>query len=111
MAIARGLREAMIEAAPAGAGDVRPQSVEDPVALFVGIEAIVEELAQEAAALRSAEADGALHLALLLHISDVIADGGGSQARNGGVLAGVNHVVNAARFEAGGVFDAGCARR
>src|SRR6185503_14011061 len=98
-------REAMIEAAPARACDVRPQSVEDAVALFVGIEAIVEKLAQEAAALRSTEADGSLRLAMLLHISDVIADGGRAQTRHGRILCGIDHVVNAARLEARGVFD------
>jgi hypothetical protein len=55
VAVARRLREAMVEAAAARAGDVRYDAVEHLAVRLVAIEPVVEILAQEAAALRDAE--------------------------------------------------------
>src|SRR5258707_15826731 len=47
LGIARWLRKAMIEAATAGAGYVRDHAVHHLAALLVGIEVLIEEVAQE----------------------------------------------------------------
>ena len=59
--VARRLGEAVVEVAPAGAGDVRDQAVEHRAAVLVGVEALVQEVAQEAPALRDAHPQGGLH--------------------------------------------------
>jgi hypothetical protein len=53
---ARRLGEAVVEEAEAAAGDVGHQAIKDPAARFIGVEAEIEEVPQEAAALRDAEA-------------------------------------------------------
>src|SRR5688572_10930971 len=60
MRVARGLREAMVEAAAAAAGDVRHHAIEDLAMHFVFVEAVIEIGAEETAALRDAERDAAL---------------------------------------------------
>ena len=57
MAVARGLREAVVEAAASGARDVRQHAVKDAPVLLVAIESVIEEGAQKAGALRDAEAE------------------------------------------------------
>ena len=96
MAVARRLTETDIEAAAARAAHVRPHALEDPGALFVRVEAIVQEGAQEAAALRSAEADGPLHHAGLLQVRDIVADGRRTESGNCRILAFVDHLIDAA---------------
>ena len=56
----RRLGEPMVELAPAGAGHVGQQAVEDLPAGFVQVEAQVEEVAQEAPGLRDAKGVGAV---------------------------------------------------
>ena len=78
MTVARRLRESIIEAPFARAGDVRPQSIEYALALLVGIESVVDELAQEPSALRCAErrslaSPARLTRPVFLHVRDVIA--------------------------------------
>jgi len=58
--VARRLGEAVIEEAEAAAGDVRHEAVKDAPPLAVGVEALIKEMAQEAARLRHAEAVGSL---------------------------------------------------
>src|SRR5262245_5742765 len=45
----------LVERAKTGASDVWPDNVEHAAIVFVGVEAVVQELAQEASALRGAE--------------------------------------------------------
>src|SRR5690606_33543724 len=65
MGVARGLRETVIEAASPAAGHMRQHAVDRTPALLVLIEPVVEQRPQEAAALRSPEADRALNGARL----------------------------------------------
>jgi hypothetical protein len=53
--VARRLGEAVVEEAEAAARDVRDQAVKDFAVRLVGVEAEVEEVAEEPAALRDAE--------------------------------------------------------
>ena len=48
-------RETLVEGSPSRTGDVRPHEIEDASIRFVGVEAVVQELTQEASALRNAE--------------------------------------------------------
>ena len=68
MAVARWLGETVIEAAPARPGDVRPHSVENSAILFIAVESVIDKGAQEASALRTAEADGSFHG--VLHVAE-----------------------------------------
>src|SRR5580692_4064436 len=105
----------MIEAATAGAGDVRPNSVEDLAVLFVGIESVVDEGAEEAAALRGAESDGALHeiahvaeqqgRSTILEERDQVADAGRPQPDQSRILRLIDSFVDAGRLESGIEFD------
>src|SRR5262249_935011 len=52
--IARGLCEAVVETAATRTGHVRQHAVERDPAIFVGIEAVVEKVSQEASVLRDA---------------------------------------------------------
>src|ERR1022692_4915775 len=61
MSVAGGLREAVIETTEAAAGHVGHHAVEGCLAALIVVESVLEELAQEASALRDAEADDALH--------------------------------------------------
>ena len=56
---ARWRSEAMVEEAEAAAGDMRNDAVEHAAGRFVGVEAVPKKMAQAAAALRGAKADGA----------------------------------------------------
>ena len=58
--VARRLRETIVEAAAARSGDVREDAVERDPAIFVGVESLVEKVAQEASVLRNAFAVDAL---------------------------------------------------
>src|SRR4029077_7790089 len=51
--VTRGLRETMIETDAAGTSHVRDDTVHDLAALLVGVEVLVEEMAEEAATLRN----------------------------------------------------------
>src|SRR5437879_11161948 len=57
--ISRRLREAKIEAAARGAGDVCQHAIEHPPVALVPVEAVVKERAQKTAALRNPETVGA----------------------------------------------------
>src|SRR5258708_29969653 len=54
------LGKAVVEEAEAAAGDVGHEAVEDLAILFVRVEAFVDEMPQEAPALRDAETDSAI---------------------------------------------------
>src|SRR5262245_52331339 len=112
MSVSRGLREAVIEAAASTAGDVRQDAVEHLPALLIGVEAVVEKRAQESPALRDAEAVGVLDEAALVGQSrhvvartvlekrHEVADRGGSEPNDRGLLRRVHQFVNFAGLEA-----------
>ena len=58
--VARGFGETMIEAAVASTSDVRVDGVEDLPIFFIGVEALIDEVTQEASRLRDAESQSAL---------------------------------------------------
>ena len=55
MRVARRLRETVIEATDARTRDVDQQAIENLAAVFIGIETLVNKMAQEAARLRNAQ--------------------------------------------------------
>src|SRR5438067_1674507 len=55
MAVARRLREPMVEAAPPGAGHLRDDAIEDLAIVFAAVEPVVKIGAEESAALGDAE--------------------------------------------------------
>src|SRR5215207_2889615 len=57
---ASGGCETMVEKSQAATGDMRNDAVENLAALLVGVEPFPEEMPEAAAALRGAEADGAV---------------------------------------------------
>src|SRR5205085_10437675 len=66
LAVPRGLRKAHVETPTARTGDVRPDSIEHFAILLIGVEAVVNKMAQQPPALRCPEADRTLdELALI----------------------------------------------
>ena len=120
MAVARRLGEAMVEASAARSGHVRHHAVEDAAALFIAIETVIKERAQETSALGDAEAVGAFDVVVLVAeqgvVSDAVvkegdevADGGGAEADERRILRLVDQFVDAAGIEAGLQDDVGAA--
>src|SRR6266436_5341974 len=98
LGVAGGLSEAMIEAAAASAGDVGENAVDGDAAFFVGIETLIQKMAEEAAVLRNAFCDDAhggsdAAWALLFCIGGEIAEGGQAKTRDDGISDGVNEFV------------------
>ena len=99
-----GHREAMIEAAAAGAGRRDHQPVERGTAALVGVEPVANELAKEAAALRIAVADHPLqrrrHLAQrralrpVFQIRREVTDGGQAKTSDRRALRPVDGLVD-----------------
>jgi len=81
----------MIEAAAACPGDMRDDSVHHLAALFVGVEVLVEKMAEKAPTLRNAYRVNALHrcggLRIVFQIGEEIADGGEAEADNHGIYS------------------------
>src|SRR5437867_11009537 len=113
MAIARGLRKAMIEAAAAATRYMRHHAVENLASLLVLIEAVVQEGAQEAPALRHAESIGALEVAALIaqhgdvvaavfQERDHVAHRRGAESDYSRIFGRVHQLVDATRLEAFG---------
>ena len=113
VAIARGLGEALVEAAATGAGDVGPNAIEDHFALFISVDALMEKRAQEAAALRRAVADGAFHDLpgygeagrAAFQERDEVANGDHAEAADGGVFGGIDELVRLPGLKAGQHLD------
>jgi hypothetical protein len=103
MSITRGLREALIEAAAAGAADVRPDAVKDLAAVFVGVEALIQKMPQKTAVLRDAKSQRPrqMHSAQrgiggavsIFQKRSEVAHGGEPHTRHNGVLRAVDHLV------------------
>ena len=106
---ARRLREAVVEAAPRAAGDVRYRAVENLALRFIRIESVVEEGSNQPPALRGAEydrpferfgADAELRSAVVLERRDGVADGREPESRDARVFGHVDHLVDPVRVEA-----------
>ena len=102
------LRESRVEVGAAGAGDVRHHAVEDPAALFVGVESVVQEQPQEPAALRRAEdvevsAARRHHRAVaVFHRRGDIANRGQTDAGHRRILRAIAQLVNSSGLESRG---------
>ena len=113
--IARGLGEAVVEAAAACTGDVREHAIESDAAIFIGIESLIEKIAQEAAILRDAFAEHTRRrrdgVRRVLCIRGEVAYGGEAESGNDRIGDHVDIFVNAAGLEAAVEMDGPVARR
>ena len=113
--VARRLGETVVEAAAARSGDVGENAVERDPSLFVGIETLIEKVAQEAAVLRNAFAvdagRGSDGIGSVLGIGGEVANRGEAAAGDDGVGDDINVFVNLARLKTAVQMDmpvAGC---
>ena len=106
MRVARGLGEAMIEAAAPGAGGVHEHTVEDLAPGFVGVEPLVEEVTQEASALRDTGGDGGgdrkLRAGVVARRGDDVAHRSEADADDDGVARAIDQLVDLAALESAG---------
>ena len=104
LAIARRLCEPVVESAAPRARDVGHHAIERDRPGLIGIEALVEEMAQEPAALREAEADRALHrrerARIVLEVTHDIAHGREAEAAHDRIFCDVDEFVYVVRREA-----------
>src|SRR5687768_5952607 len=97
----------MVEGAAAGAADLIEDPVEYLAAAFVFIEAFVDEVAEEAAGLRHAPADGirdarrriALRCGRVLEEADDVARAGQANTDDARIAGAINDVVDQSGFE------------
>ncbi len=105
----RRLGAALVDAQAGRAGNVHHGAVEHLTALLVGVEAVVEERAQEASALRRAEANGLLGVRRgvwrVLHPGRQVTIGGQAESRDRPLRGAIQQFVGAALFEAAGERD------
>ena len=103
-----GLREAVVEAAAAPARHVRDHPVEHPASLFVAVEPVEHEGAQEAPALRDPETDGARDVApgdseflgsVVAEQGHEVPDAGRSEPHQRRVVGPVHDLVDPVRLE------------
>ena len=108
VAVPRRLREAVIEAAAAGARHLCDHAVEHLAVAFVLVEAVVEVRAKKSAALRNAERQRTVYRAgrnrqragrRVLQHRDHVADRCRPQPHERRVLRGVDHLVDLVRLE------------
>ena len=96
----------MVEAAAPGARGVREDAVERRPAALVGVESLVQEVAEEAPSLRHAVGDAVARRrdarGVVLEVRDHVAHGGEPGAHHHGVLRPVDHLVDPAGLEARG---------
>ena len=94
----------MVEATAAGARGMHEHAVEGLVPALVGVEALVEEVAQEAPGLRHAEGHpeprGEEALRVVLGVRDDVADGGETETAHDRVARAVHELVDLAGLEA-----------
>ena len=87
--VARGLSETIVEAAAAGSGNVGEDAVERNASIFVGIESLIEEVAEEAAVLRDAFAidarGGSDGIGGVFGVRGEVANGGEATSGDNGV--------------------------
>src|SRR5581483_4152177 len=98
------LSEAVVETAAAGASDVREDSVECNLALFVRIETLVEQVTQEASILRDAFAKDTLggsdRVLGVFGVRSEVANGSEAQARDHRISNDVDVFIDFARVKA-----------
>ena len=98
-----GRRPSPVEVDPRGAGDVRHHGIEHLAVALVGIEALIEKIAEESAALRGAERVGVFRrgdrVGRVLEPRRGIPHGDESQTGNRRIRGGVRQLVGAARLE------------
>src|SRR5918995_5968407 len=111
MTIARGLREAKVEAAATASSDMRHHAVEHFAAALVFVESVIEVRSQEAAALRNTKGDGALYRARryrqlisgrVLQMRDRVAHRRRPGTGHWRTLGLVDHFVDLRRLKTGG---------
>src|SRR5882724_2957058 len=115
LGVAGGLSEAMIEAAAASAGYMRENAVDGDAAFFVGIETMIEKMAEEAAVLRNAfgyDAHGGSDgVGGMFCVGSEIAEGGEAEAGNDRISDDVNIFVDAAGLKTAAEMDGAIAGR
>ncbi len=115
MGVAGRLSEAMVETAAAGSGNVRENAVDGDAAVFVGVETLVEEVAEEAAVLGDAFGDdargGSDGVRGTFCVRGKIAEGGEAEAGDDGIFDDVDVFVDAAGGEAAVEMDGAIAGR
>src|SRR3954469_6537367 len=98
LSVTGGLRKAIVEATASGTGNVRQNSVERDAALFVGIESLIEQVAEKSPVLRnsfSVHTNGRCDcIRSVLGIGREIADGCETQASNDGIGNNVHVFVD-----------------
>ena len=102
------LPEAMVERAAPGAAHLIDDAVENDATLLVGVEALIQEMPEEASRLRDAPPDGETHPAErvfllgggVLEEADEVARAREAAAHDARVLAAVDDVVDESRLEA-----------
>src|SRR6267143_1134333 len=96
--VTRGLRETMIETAASGASHMRNDTVHDPAALLIGVEVLIEEMAEEAATLRYSHridaADRSRGLGIVFKIRKEIADRSQPGTCDRGVFRFIDALIN-----------------
>ena len=113
-----GLGEPVVEAAPAGAGHVGQDAVEDRTSPFILIEPVIEKGSKEAPALGRPEADGSpntgsqprrrpalLEGSAMLQECDEVAGGRRAQSHQCRILGRIDQLVDSPRFESRGHED------
>ena len=119
MSVPGRLGEPVVEAAAAATGDVRHHAVKRLPLRLVGVEPVIEEGAQEPAALRDPPRDGPIERAgwdrqlrrrRILEVRDGVAHGGRSQPDERRVLGDIHHVVEPVRLEPAFEIDTGPVR-
>ena len=107
--VAGGLGEAVVETAAPAAGHIGDHAVEDPAPALVAVEPVVEEGAEEPAALGDAEAEGAVEVvradaervgAVVAEAADQVADPRRAEPHQRRVLRPVHDFVDAVGLEA-----------
>ena len=105
--VARRLAESMVERAAAGAADLIEDAVEHAAALLVFVEALIEEMAQETAALRNAPAHRGVRAAdrirarrVVFHEADEISSSREAASKHPRAGRSIHHVVDTSGLEA-----------
>ena len=103
LSVARWLREAVIEAASARAGNVSEDTVDGDTAVLVGVESLIEEVAKKAAVLRNAFNEDAGNrsnsLWIVFRVGSEIAKDSEGESGNDGIGNDVHVFVDFSGFE------------
>ncbi len=104
--VARCLAEAMVERPAAGAADLIEDAVEDFAALLVGIEALIQKVAQKSSTLRHAPTDcvaqarrRVVRRSVVFEKADEVSRAGEAASEHARIRRAVHNVVDSPRFE------------